>query len=181
MRGRSSIDQGESENKRGTESVARWDSRSINPHPPQPALTVMNVDLLSQNPVYANLEPIDVVEAEGALVPIMYSPDCQYSPFSSPTSCPTPPPPSAGQSLILTTFWSRRCTDKEAMGYFRALSAKQEYSERVLDVTLRVIRLNPAHYTVWCVLFTLLVQTLGGLTYLLGLCWILSGSIGSRR
>lgn len=37
------------------------------------------------------------------------------------------------------------------MGYFRALSAKQEYSERVLDVTLRVIRLNPAHYTVWCV------------------------------
>lgn len=37
------------------------------------------------------------------------------------------------------------------MGYFRALSAKQEYSERALDVTLRVIRLNPAHYTVWWV------------------------------
>lgn len=52
----------------------------------------MNVDLLSQNPVYANLEPIDVVEAEGALVPIMYSPDCQYSPFSSPFVLPDPPP-----------------------------------------------------------------------------------------
>lgn len=63
----------------------------------------MNVDLLSQNPVYADLEPIDVVEAEGALVPIMYSPDCQSSPFSLPFVLPPPPPPSAGQSLILTT------------------------------------------------------------------------------
>jgi protein farnesyltransferase/geranylgeranyltransferase type-1 subunit alpha len=48
--------------------------------------------------------------------------------------------------LSACTFY----TDKEAMGYFRALTAKQEHSERVLDVTLRVIRLNPAHYTVWC-------------------------------
>lgn len=35
------------------------------------------------------------------------------------------------------------------MGYFRAIAANQEHSERVLDLTLRVIRLNPAHYTVW--------------------------------
>jgi protein farnesyltransferase/geranylgeranyltransferase type-1 subunit alpha len=38
------------------------------------------------------------------------------------------------------------------MGYFRAISAQEERSQRALDVTLRVIRLNPAHYTVWCVL-----------------------------
>jgi hypothetical protein len=36
----------------------------------------MNVDLLSQNPVFADLEPIELVEPEGALVPILYSPDC---------------------------------------------------------------------------------------------------------
>lgn len=76
---------------KGGRSRSLADSRSINPHPPQPALTVMNVDLLSQNPVYADLEPIDVVEAEGALVPIMYSPDCQSSPFSLPFVLPPPP------------------------------------------------------------------------------------------
>lgn len=36
----------------------------------------MSVDLLSQNPVFADLEPIDLVEPEGALVPILYSNDC---------------------------------------------------------------------------------------------------------
>jgi hypothetical protein len=37
----------------------------------------------------------------------------------------------------------------EAMSYLRAVMAKNEMSERVLDLTSRVIELNPAHYTVW--------------------------------
>ena len=37
----------------------------------------------------------------------------------------------------------------EAMGYLRAVMAKNEYSERVLDLTEHVISMNPAHYTVW--------------------------------
>lgn len=37
----------------------------------------------------------------------------------------------------------------EAMGYLRAVMAKNEYSERVLSLTEDIISMNPAHYTVW--------------------------------
>ena len=37
----------------------------------------------------------------------------------------------------------------EAMGYLRAVMAKCEYSERVLQLTEHIISMNPAHYTVW--------------------------------
>lgn len=37
----------------------------------------------------------------------------------------------------------------EAMSYLRAVMAKDEQSERVLDLTQDIIRMNPAHYTVW--------------------------------
>ncbi|CAO2648853.1 Nn.00g098020.m01.CDS01 [Neocucurbitaria sp. VM-36] len=37
----------------------------------------------------------------------------------------------------------------EAMGYLRAVMAKNEYSERVLGLTEHIISMNPAHYTVW--------------------------------
>ncbi len=37
----------------------------------------------------------------------------------------------------------------EAMSYLRAVMAKNEYSERVLELTEDVIGMNPAHYTVW--------------------------------
>jgi len=37
----------------------------------------------------------------------------------------------------------------EAMAYLRAVMAKEEKSERVLDITEHVIGLNPSHYTVW--------------------------------
>ncbi|KAF1971439.1 CaaX farnesyltransferase alpha subunit [Bimuria novae-zelandiae CBS 107.79] len=37
----------------------------------------------------------------------------------------------------------------EAMGYLRAVMAKNEYSERALQLTEHIISMNPAHYTVW--------------------------------
>lgn len=37
----------------------------------------------------------------------------------------------------------------EAMGYLRAIMAKNEFSPRVLGLTEHIISLNPAHYTVW--------------------------------
>ena len=37
----------------------------------------------------------------------------------------------------------------EAMSYLRAVMAKNEMSERALDLTEDVIGMNPAHYTVW--------------------------------
>ncbi|KAG9050609.1 CAAX geranylgeranyltransferase alpha subunit [Tulasnella sp. UAMH 9824] len=35
------------------------------------------------------------------------------------------------------------------MDYFRAILQKEEYSERVLSLTEHIIRMNPAHYSVW--------------------------------
>jgi len=37
----------------------------------------------------------------------------------------------------------------EAMSYLRAVMAENEKSERVLELTGDIIRMNPAHYTVW--------------------------------
>jgi len=45
----------------------------------------------------------------------------------------------------------------EGMSYLRAVMAKNEYSQRVLSLTEHVIRMNPAHYTVW---YALLLVTL---------------------
>jgi len=41
--------------------------------------------------------------------------------------------------------------DRDAMDYFRAISASGEKSERVLELTETIVRQNPAHYTVWYV------------------------------
>ena len=41
--------------------------------------------------------------------------------------------------------------DKEAMEYFRGIVKMAEYSPRVLELTEFIIRLNPAHYTIWSV------------------------------
>jgi protein farnesyltransferase/geranylgeranyltransferase type-1 subunit alpha len=37
----------------------------------------------------------------------------------------------------------------QAMGYLRAVMAKNEFSERVMALTEHIISMNPAHYTVW--------------------------------
>ena len=37
----------------------------------------------------------------------------------------------------------------EAMSYLRAIMAKNEKSERALDLTKHIVTMNPAHYTVW--------------------------------
>ena len=44
----------------------------------------------------------------------------------------------------------------EAMSYLRAVMAKNEMSERVLDLTEHIISMNPAHYTVWYATFLIL-------------------------
>jgi len=41
--------------------------------------------------------------------------------------------------------------DKDATNYFRGVMATGERSERVMELTEHIIRMNPAHYTVWFV------------------------------
>jgi protein farnesyltransferase/geranylgeranyltransferase type-1 subunit alpha len=40
-------------------------------------------------------------------------------------------------------------TDKEALGYLRALMKEKEYSERALELTEEVLAWNAGHYSVW--------------------------------
>lgn len=40
---------------------------------------------------------------------------------------------------------------KDATNYFRAILQQGEQSERVLELTEHIIRMNPSHYTVWSV------------------------------
>jgi protein farnesyltransferase/geranylgeranyltransferase type-1 subunit alpha len=49
-------------------------------------------------------------------------------------------------------------SDKDAMDYFRGIATIGEHSERVLQLTEHIIRMNPAHYFVWWVEATLLPQ-----------------------
>ena len=39
--------------------------------------------------------------------------------------------------------------DKDATDYFRGVLKTGEMSPRVLSLTERIIRMNPAHYTAW--------------------------------
>ena len=42
--------------------------------------------------------------------------------------------------------------DKDATDYFRGIVKTGEQSERVLELTETIIRMNPAHYSAWYVL-----------------------------
>lgn len=53
-----------------------------------------------------------------------------------------PDPPTPDCFLLL---------DKDATDYFRGIVKTGETSERVLELTERIIRMNPAHYSAWCV------------------------------
>lgn len=48
--------------------------------------------------------------------------------------------------------------DKDATDYFRGVVKIGEKSQRVLQLTETIIRLNPAHYSAWCVSFGPLVR-----------------------
>ena len=41
------------------------------------------------------------------------------------------------------------CVDRDCTDYFRGIVKKGEMSNRVLELTEDIIRLNPAHYSAW--------------------------------
>ncbi|GFZ49588.1 hypothetical protein JCM24511_07708 [Saitozyma sp. JCM 24511] len=75
---------------------------------------------LSQREQWADITPIPQDDGPDPLVPIMYSTECELP------------------------RWHR-----DAMDHFRAISLAKEHSERALELTETIIRMNPAHYTVW--------------------------------
>ncbi|KAI9637445.1 putative pheromone maturation-related protein, partial [Dioszegia hungarica] len=59
----------------------------------------------------------------------------------------TPIPQNDGPNPLVAIMYSPEYRD--AMDFFRAVSASGEKSERALELTETIIRMNPAHYTVW--------------------------------
>ena len=90
---------------------------------------------LTQRDQWRDVTPIPQDDGPNPIVPIMYSEEC--------TSIRVPiPPPSPTQADAI---------DRDAMDHFRAISVTKEHSERALELTETIIRINPAHYTVWLV------------------------------
>lgn len=58
---------------------------------------------------------------------------------------PLPEPPNSDHLIKIHAT----STFLEIMGYFRAIIAKQELSERALDLTMLVIGVNSSNYTAW--------------------------------
>lgn len=63
---------------------------------------------------------------------------------------PIPQDDGPGQPLAAIAYTEAY---SEGMSYLRAVMAKNEMSERVLELTEDIIGMNPAHYTVWYVCF----------------------------
>jgi protein farnesyltransferase/geranylgeranyltransferase type-1 subunit alpha len=61
---------------------------------------------------------------------------------------PIPQDDGPGQPLAAIAYTEAY---SEGMSYLRAVMAKNEMSERVLELTEDIIQMNPAHYTVWYV------------------------------
>ncbi|KXS16766.1 farnesyltransferase, CAAX box, alpha [Gonapodya prolifera JEL478] len=59
----------------------------------------------------------------------------------------TPIPQNDAPNAVCTIAYDEEYVD--AMDYFRAISMKQEFSERALELTGKIITFNPAHYTIW--------------------------------
>lgn len=95
----------------------------------------------AQDPDWDDIEPVAIVEPEGALAAIAY-PDAygegmMHPSLPRPGSCCLP----YADSFV-------------AISYLRAVMTKPEYSPRCLKLTEHIISLNPAHYTVWLYRFS---------------------------
>lgn len=86
---------------------------------------------------FEDLLPVLQADGPNPLVPIAYTEQCE--PESSRLLL----------SSMLTQF--ARAVDRDTMDTFRALVKKNEKSPRGLALTESLIRMNPGHYSIWCV------------------------------
>ena len=101
----------------------------------------MQKDCYSDNPNWADVQPIPQDDGANPLVPIAYSHECKilftkHELFKS-----------YATDIFYSTLPNR--LDSEAMDYFRAVARANEKSQRVFELTAHIIDMNPAHYTIW--------------------------------
>ncbi|RUS18681.1 protein farnesyltransferase [Endogone sp. FLAS-F59071] len=82
----------------------------------------------NERPEWKDVSPIPQDDGPNPLVPIAYPSDCNSN---------------------HNAFDFLSLPDTNAMNYFRAISCKNELSERALELTTQIINMNPAHYTIW--------------------------------
>ena len=108
--------------------------------------------LYAERPEWADVVPVAQYENVQPIAPIFYSPECTQ--------------PSVVLCILLIdlryTLFDHDApldtADKDATDYFRGVVKIGEKSPRVLQLTETIIRLNPAHYSAWCVSFVLSVR-----------------------
>ena len=105
-----------------------------------------DVPLYSTRPEWSDITPLEQYENLNPIAPIAYTEECESLCLSK------------RKNVLCKFILHDPLSDKDASGYFRAIIKKGEKSERVLDLTETVIRLNPAHYSAWCVFPTALLQ-----------------------
>ncbi|PAV15160.1 prenylyltransferase [Pyrrhoderma noxium] len=97
-------------------------------------MTSTSEKLFKDRPEWNDITPIPQHDPNAnPIAPIFYNEACKYSAFSC---------------LIY----------KDATNYFRGVIQAQEMSERVLELTEAIIRMNPAHYSVWQYRFQTLLK-----------------------
>jgi len=91
--------------------------------------------LFADRPEWSDVSPLEQYTSDiKPLAPIIYTPQCKPQPF-----------------LSLLLNFIKNPPDRDAADYFRGIVKSGEKSLRVLELTERLIRLNPAHYTAWSV------------------------------
>ncbi len=101
----------------------------------------------AERPEWADVVPVAQYENIQPLAPIFYSPQCKQ---------PSSYPPAF--YVHRSIFNHDAPLDKDVTDYFRGVVKIGEKSPRVLELTETIIRLNPAHYSAWCVSSSLLVH-----------------------
>ena len=89
---------------------------------------------------WSDVTPVPQDDGDNPVVPIAYTEECTLCGFLSVDQPHVGPEAYLGVACVAVS---------QAMDYFRAILAKNELSERALQLTNHVIQLNPANYTAW--------------------------------
>lgn len=105
---------------------------------------------------WTDVKPIPQAETENPLVPINYSPACMPLPNLTLVTAglhnrnwPHLSTSKTYSKRLMTDLSILLALDVSAMSTFRYILQQEELSKRVLELTAEIVKINPAHYTVW--------------------------------